>query len=885
MKHPLNFLLRLGRSDADRAALLGDLEQERRARRARGCGWLSTFLWQTGQIFGAWAYGVRDAICRRASHGVSWPDLKPSVRLLFKYPGLTLVSGLGIAVGIAIPTGFFAFIHSQLYPTLPLDEGDRIVAFENWRMPDGHEDRHLLHDFVTWREQMTSVVDIGAFWQADVRLRSGALRADMVRVAVMTASGFTFARVPPLMGRFLTPDDERPGADPVVVIGYDAWRSRFAQDPSIVGKQVRLGTTLFGIVGVMPEGFKFPVNHQFWVALRASPQAIERGAGPAMFVFGRLAPGATVASAQAELATIGDRTAAAFPKTHANLKPHLVRYTHSIIDAGGPSLERQMFRFQLVMSLAIVVVALNVAILVYARTATRRRELAIRTALGAGRLRIVMQLFGEALALAIGPAIAGLFLAQYGLSLGLGIVEHEFGEFGGGSPFWADYSVQPATIGYVLALVVLAAAIVGVLPAIQATRSSVAGDIRHSGGAGTRLGRAWAVMIVAQVAIAVAALPTVIRAGLSGARGSLTRPAYPIDEFLELVVTTEGGKELLGHRLTELKRSIQIEPDVAGVTLEAWLPGRDGARRRVELMDAGAPIDTTIGVSEGVRTYGIDTDYLSVYGLRVLAGRAFDAGDAGNVANPVIVDRSFVRAYLNDEPAVGRRFRYAAGAGTAEPSPWHEIVGVVENMSTNPIDPDVVRPYVFYPAAGEQLSGAELRVHVRGPAAALLQSDLPQRLINLATTVDPALRLGDFRASAASEAQETLIFRLVGSAVLLIMVTVLLLSAAGVYALMSLTVTQRRREIGIRTALGAPRHRVLRSVFSRVALQIGAGVLVGIAGAVALQSPAAGLGLYGSSIIVIPAVAVIMLLVGFFAAFGPARRGLSIQPTEALRAE
>jgi predicted permease len=808
---------------------------------------------------------------------------------LLKHPGLTLVASLGIAVGIAICAGFFAFAYAFVYPTLPLDEGNRIVGLGNLNVRTNDDDRRVLHDFLTWRDQMTAVVEIGAFQQVDAPLQFGTRQAETVRMAAMTASGFTVARVPPLTGRFLLPDDERPEAAPVVVIGYDAWLSRFAQDPSIVGQQVRIGNVAHTVVGVMPEGFKFPVNHQYWTPLHLEPLAFERGAGPALFVFGRLAPGATLASAQAELATIGQRTASAFPRTHSNLKPLVVRYTYSIDDLVTDDIQLALLPYLLLVSLVLLVVALNVAILVYARTAYRRREIAIRTALGASRLRIVSQLSTEALTLAVVPAIAGLVLAQYVLRLASRISDQQY-MFGGSAPFWADYSVQPATIGYVVVLVVATVGIVGVLPALQATRRNVTDEIRELG-TSVRLGRTWSLLIMAQVAIAVTALPVVVRIGLTEIRSGLTRPAFPIAEFLGLGVTTEGGKDRLGHRLTELKRRLQGDPDVAGVTFASSLPGRGGGR--VELMDgtgAVVPGETRpAGGSEAVRTFGVDADYFGVYGLRILAGRSFDARDASDLTNPVIVDRSFVRVFLNGEDPLGRRFRYAAGSGRREPSSWYEIIGVSENLATNLIDSDAVPPHVFYPVTADQLSAASLRLHVRGPAAAHRESGLPQRLHRLAAAVDPALRLGTIRPSALIDLQTALTMRLFVIGMTLVMATVVLLSAAGVSALMSFTVAQRRREIGIRTALGAPPHLVLQIIFSRVAVQVGIGVLVGIIGAVTLESPietATGWpAVYGPRAIVIPAIALIMVLVGFLAAFGPARRGLRIQPTEALKAE
>ena len=215
MKHPLAFLLRVGRSDDERVSLLGDLEEERRARLARGSSRLAVFAWYTAEILRALRLGTARRL--RASHSAlaapqhlgtqhagrffSWPDIKLSLRLLIRNPGLTAVSTVGITVGIAIAAGMFGFFHANFDPTLPLDEGDRIVALENWDVAGNNENRHSLHDFVTWRDQMTSVVEISAFREASATMRAGDWLPETVRIAAMSASGFRVARVPPLLGR------------------------------------------------------------------------------------------------------------------------------------------------------------------------------------------------------------------------------------------------------------------------------------------------------------------------------------------------------------------------------------------------------------------------------------------------------------------------------------------------------------------------------------------------------------------------------------------------------------------------------------------------------------------------------------------------------------
>jgi len=410
----------------------------------------------------------------------------------------------------------------------------------------------------------------------------------------------------------------------------------------------------------------------------------------------------------------------------------------------------------------------------------------------------------------------------------------------------------------------------------------------------------WSALIVAQVAFAVAVLPAAIKLGINEIRTYLTQPNFPIEELVGAGVVTENTSSPFGNRLLEVRRRLQAEPEVTGVTFTGSLPQR-AITGRIEV--EGIPPESTAprNWSRGLTTLGIDLDYPDVYGLRVVAGRPFNAGDASPSAGPstllgagpsttlgagpVIVDRSFVRRFLNGTSAVGRRMRYAANGPNRPPSPWYEIVGVAENLRRNPVDPDVVGPTVLYPVAPEQLTSVSLTVRLRGSAASRMQEGFARKAHNILAAVDPALRMNEVRASFQAESEDALAVRLVTIALSSILATVLLFSAAGVYALMSLTVAQRRREIGIRTALGASQMRVLRSVFSRVAAQVGTGVVLGAVGAMVIAPLSDDAVLAGRLAMVTPAIALVMVAVGLVAAYGPARRSLRIQPTEAVRAE
>ncbi|HEX2187672.1 MAG TPA: ABC transporter permease [Longimicrobiaceae bacterium] len=814
---------------------------------------------------------------------VSWLDVRLGVRMLLKHPGLSLVGGLGMAVGIAISVAFFSMMSTLVFATLPLDEGERIVALENRDAGTSDEERRSLHDFLAWRGELESVQELGAFRTTEHNLVAGAGQPEPVQVAEMTAAGFQVARVPPLLGRYLVPSDERQGAPPVVVIGHDVWRNRFAADPGVVGRDVRLDGTVHTVVGVMPEGFAFPMNHRYWIPLRTDPAAHARREGPEIFIFGRLAPGVGMEEAQAELAAVGRRTAAAFPETHAQLRPVVTWYTRSLMDVQSVSLWG-LAQQQLMVMLLLVVVALNVAVLVYARTATRQGEIAVRSALGASRRRIVGQLFVEALVLSAASAAAGLTLAHFGLKVGFRLFSRmEMQQ--DSAPFWTDYGLRPATILFTVGLAVLAAVIVGIVPAVQATGRRLQADLGRFGtSTGMRLGKVWTALIVAQVAISVAALPAAASLGWLAMRMAATRPTYPAEEFLaaQVATSTESPAAGTGAGITELMARLEAEPSVAGATYRARLPGRGGLVR-VE----GVPAPPESPAGHEVRSSGVHPGYHDVLGLRLLAGRSFEAADLGAEATAVIVNQAFVRQVLGGGSALGRRLRHvdpagaAGGADGAEAVRWYEIVGVVEDLEANPLDPDLVDPALSYPVAPGAVEEVTVVVRTRGSAPA----GFAGRMREVAAAVDPSLRLGTVRSLAESGRLDQLASYGMGGVVALILLSVFLLSAAGIYALMSFTVTQRRREIGIRTALGAHPGQVLRSVFARAAWQIGLGLVVGVAGAALLEGVTGGGLMEGRGVVILPALALVMALVGLLAAVGPARRGLGIQPMEALRAE
>jgi predicted permease len=811
-------------------------------------------------------------------------DLKLGARVLRKSPGLTIVAGFALAVGVGVGAGFFEFFNEHLYATLPLDEGDRIVAVENWDTATNNEERRSLADFAAWRREARSFEQMGAFRTVTRTLTAPDGRVERVRLAEISASAFRLARVNPRLGRYLSDSDEAEGAARVVVIGHDVWQEVFAERPGIVGTDVRLGGMIHTIVGVMPEGFEFPMNHDWWIPLRGDPSAYPPRGGPGVYIFGRLADGISVARAQAELDVLGQRMAASQPETHERLRPTIFPYTHALIDIQGIQ-PTEVHGMQAMASLLLFVVAANVAVLAYARTAARGTEIAVRTALGASRARVVGQLLAEALVLTAGAAAVGLALAAFGVRLGNQIMELESGR----TPFWIDHGLSLSTAIYAGVLTALAAVIIGGLPALQATGRRARTGLQEAGhrGGGMRLGGTWTGLIATQIAIGTVAVPFVIALGWSEIQDEATVPAFQAEEYLMVRIALDpdladepvaASDVTPGQRLAEagvrLMGEIQALPGVTNLTLATHRPGAEAATR-VELDHDDRP--DADRRSAGV--VFVREDFFEAFDLRPLAGRQLERADVGGVSRAAVVNRSFARQVLATESPLGRRFRYVDedAAPDAEPT-WHQIVGVVDDLEVNPFQPDLVSPVVYHPLNLPTPPAGALLL-VRGGGLAGIQDALRETMLR-----QPDLRVSAIRLDQADE-QGRLAASLVALVAGLLVAGVLLLSAAGIYTLTSFTVVQRRREIGIRAALGASVRQLHWSVFSRVWRQIGLGLGAGLAIASLLEWQSNGGIMAGHGLVLLPLAVVLMGTAAMIAAAGPTRRGLRTRVADVLRAE
>lgn len=828
---------------------------------------------------------------RRAAWGLPWLDgfaldARLGLRMLRRSWGLTLAGGLAMTIVITIAAVAFVFLDEFMGRTAPpLDEGERVVALQTWDAEAHRRSETFRRDLERWRAALQSVEDLGGFQTIERRVIVEGRPAEWVRIAEISASGFRLARVPPLLGRWIDDADEHAAASPVVVIGYDVWESRFASNPAVVGHTVRLGEILHTVVGVMPEGFAFPLNHRFWIPLRSDPAGSLKPA-PGGVVFARLAPGVSLDGAQAELTTVGLLPAATGPTGGEELSARVVPYTFAFTD----DVERGELAWQqriilLLVAMLLVPPCVNIAILVYARTVTRQEEFAARYALGASRGRIVMQLFIEVLVLSSAAGALALALTRPILSQ-IGEVARRHPELGGSLPFWADFEFSFRAALFIAGLAVLAALIAGLVPALQATGRVLPTALRALGSrTGIPLGATWTALIVLQIGVALAGLPSTMELAWGHLRPAVLGPGFAAGEFLtarlavdpESVPAAEADLPAFASRVrsvrAEFVRRIEAAPGVSAVTLAAAAPGAEPVSGIIEI-DEGAASPRRVR-RYLFRANQVDRAFFAVFEFPLLAGRTFDGRDFG-AAGTAIVDQTFARQVVGDGNALGRRVRPAAAPGL-EAGPWYEIVGIVADRPANTSQGRMYVPLL--PGARGPASPIHLALHA-GPDPAAMS----RRLLEIGTSLDPALRLDDVRRLDEVYSETQTSSNLTSYVLAIVTLSVLFLSAAGLYALMSFTVARRRREIGIRMALGARPRRMLTGIFARALWQIAAGVVVGGTAAFVLHrglniEVSGGWHIPG----ILPAAAIFMMAIGLLSAAGPARRAVRVNPTEALR--
>jgi predicted permease len=714
--------------------------------------------------------------------------------------------------------------------------------------------------------------------------------------ADVTANVFDILRVPPLLVRTFVEGDEQVGGPDVVVIGYDLWRRRFDADPTVVGQSVPVSGRPHTVVGVMPEGFTFPSREELWIPLRELPLP-----GPTesaeVSIFGRLTDGVSEAEAHAEVGGLGQRMSAAFPDARAGLRAEVVPFGLSIVQLPRRSFVTipELSVVQLVALLLLVVACANVGILQLAKAATRFKEIAVRTALGASRRRILTQMFAESLVLSL--AATGIGLAAFGLVYRW-LAPTVTAAAGGGLPYWLDLGMTWDVALVALGLAAVCAFITGVLPALKVTGGEIQRALQRLNGhrSGIRFGGVTTALIALDVAVTVVAVGfgSLVGARLLDGDRRAALTGFPAEEYLAARIDlAPGGRgvveldysaeadERLGRAQEAIVERLGAEPGVHGLAAANVLPRMEHPDREMEWAD-----DASAGDVHRRRLAAVQVapSFFDALGQPILLGRGFEAADLREGITPVIVNAAFVEAGLADGNPLGRRVRFVSDADTIE-SQWYEIVGVVGPLGVNIMSDDGGEA-IYVPTAVADIRPLRLGLLIGSSPEAFIP-----RLRAIVNEVDPLATVADPRALSRFWPADWYLELLVLGVLLVGLVGVLVsLGVSALYAVMSFAVTERAREIGIRTALGAERRPLALLVARRALGQIGAGVALGTPWVVWMflrMRGYSGIELSGGSLVVaalLPGIGV-TALVGFLGCTVPTLRALRIDPNEVLKAE
>lgn len=861
-------LVKAGMAPADaarkaRAEFGSSEDQVEKARRARGLAWFDEMRF-------------------------SWLDVKLGGRMLLKYPVLTIVGGISMAFAIWVGAGTFEAIRQLVFPAIPLPESDRIVVLQNWDRSGNRPEFRATHDFVVWRDALKSVDDLGAYRTVARNLMIMEGLAEPVFTAEMTAAAFRVLRVPPLLGRTLVEADERADAPVVAVIGYDLWQNRFQGDSGVIGRTVRLTGAQATIVGVMPDGFTFPRVQELWAPLRIDVSGYERRQGIAIRILGRLAPGATLGQARTELTNLGRIAAGDFPHTHQHLRPQLFTFAESVQLLGGSERGLALLTGNIFVVMLLVLVCANVALLMFARAATRETEVVVRSALGASRKRIVMQLFAEALVLGSVAAVVGLTAAGEGMRWGLELMRGELTDGSGNFPFWVDGKLSPLTFVYTVLLTLLAAAIAGVLPGLKITRDL--GDklkrATAGGGGSAQFGGVWTFVIVLQLAVTMGFPIATFFVGKDAKKIETYPLPFPVDQYLSARLEMErfspepgADTSVAGFQTRylaaaeKLEARLEADPAVAGVVFAEKLPRQYHENNQVEVDEGAVAAPDERG--HVVASVGVDPKYLDVVGVSILSGRWFNSGEARADARVAVVNKAFVDRVLAGKNPIGRRIRYPRGA-SPETQPWYEIIGVAPDMGTisgwGPAG-------IYHPLVRKGMYPLNVAVHVRGDPNAFAP-----RLRAIATDVEVTLRLAEVMPLRDVVNAELAFYAFWVKMTRIVSAIVLLLSLTAIYAVMSFAVSRRTREIGVRVALGATPRRIVGSVFAQPLRQLGMGLIAGTLLVAFLTGMMKGRAPSADQLLMLGGYTALMTIVCLIACVVPTRRALAVEPTEALRA-
>ena len=799
-------------------------------------------------------------------------DITYALRNLLKRPGFTLIAVVTLALGIGANTAIFSAINALLLKPLPFHELDRVVAIWDKSPSRGYDHNEVTFaNYLDWQAQNQSFEQLALYrwWNANL---AGIEPPERLQGFLVTANYFDALGVKPIMGRNFLPEENQPGKDAVAIISHSLWQRRFGGDPNVLNKTITTNAMTRTIVGVMPEHFNFPKGGEIYGPLEMTPQVMQNRRTHTYYVVGRLKPGVSIQSAQSDI----DNIAARLEQQYEDNKGWGAT-VYPIVADTVRTYDTVLWVVMAAVAFVLLIACANVANLMLARASGRQREIALRSALGASRWRIVRQLLTESVMVALIGGALGVLFAFWGIDALRAANPGDAARF---APGWHQLGLNFTVLAFTLGLSLFSGIVFGLAPALQVSKPNLNDSLKE--GSRQASGRSHGLrssLVVFEIAVSLVLL---VGAGLA-ARTFLalvkTDPGFNTENLLTMILVLPSAKYTDEPKreafYTELIQRVKSTPGVESAAGVNFLP-LGGSNASDAYLVEGEPEPSAD--QENLGRYRVCTpDYFQTMGIQVVQGRSFTVQDKAGAPPVVIINEAFARKHWPNGSAVGKRIR---SYGPLEKAPWIEIVGVIKDVKHELNIP--VTPEFYFPYAQDVWSSmvlvARTKVDPASLAGAIRQQvwsiDKDQAVFNV-HTMDEVRSISVSMYSAGS-----VMLGIFGG-------LALLLASVGIYGVMAFAVTQRTQEIGIRMALGARALDVLKLVIKHGMKLALLGVAIGLAGSWALTRFMKGL-LYGveaTDLLTFSVVSLFLLLAAFIACYLPARRATKVDPLVALRYE
>jgi len=803
-------------------------------------------------------------------------DLRSGVRMLVKYPTLSLVAILTLGVGIGLSTTVFCVVNGGLFKGLPFPHADRIVSLVATNPSQQQPQMSIsAQDLVVWKARQTSFDRIGAYGLTALNLSLEQAHPERFSAGQLTVAAFEALGVQPVMGRGFQEGDDRAGAPPIILLGYQLWHDRFGASADIVGQTIRTGGVVRSVIGVMPEMFAFPTREQAWIPFVVNPIPPPRGQGPSYQVIARLKPEVTLGRAKSEARSIAAQLEQEFPESNRGLSADVMPFAKMII---GPDVYGLLYTMLGAGIGVLLIACVNLSNLLVARGSLRQREVAVRMALGAARGRVVRQHLTEVLVLAVAGGGLGVLLSMFGMRW----FTHELSA--AQPPFWIRFDLDFRVVAFVAAVIVLGGLAAGALPAMHASRVSAGSVLKDDSRSSTsaRLGRFSNVLVILELALSCGLLIAAglmvksvvqlknVRMPFAVANVLTARVDLPKSSYPDIAAAIRFYEQLLPR--------VQQTTGIDAATLSDGLPAAGNGAIAVEIEGhAYAQASDYPMAREGIVTPG----YFDTFQTPLIRGREFTPADNATGQPVAIINESFARTHFPNVDPLGRRMKRG---GALSKEPWLTIVGVVPDLLMQGIGNNNASPVGYYIPIAQSDVGNNVRIAVRTTRDAGAVTSLVRSAV---ASLDPELAIYDINTMQTVIDGRTWFYTVFGTFFMTFGLCALLLASAGLYGVMSFAVTQRTREIGVRSALGARGTQLILLVMRRILVQLAIGLVLGLTLALLVSGALQPVlyHVYPRDVAVFLIVVVTLAAASILASFLPARRVTKVDPLQALAAE